>query len=85
MFQLTRGLPALLMLVRGAFEGRDTVVRTAARDLATDVLRAARDRSRDAHPRPLLHLQARTEPLTRPRRRARKKAATARSRATAPM
>lgn len=75
MLQLTRCLPALLMLVRGAAEGRGAVVRAAARDLATDVLRAARDRSRDAHRRPLLDLQARTEPLTRPRRRTRRKAA----------
>jgi hypothetical protein len=63
------------MLVRAAHEGDARLVHRTALDLATDVLRASRDRSRDRHPRPLRHLQEIAEPLTQPRRRVRRKAA----------
>jgi hypothetical protein len=50
-------------------------VHAASIEIATDILRCARDRSRDRHLRPLLDQQRRADSLTKPRRRKRKKAA----------
>lgn len=73
--QLTRALPALLRLVRAGHEGDAAVIRSASREIATDILRASRDRSRDPHSRPLLYLQATLDVLSRPRLRTRSRAA----------
>lgn len=75
MLQLTRCLPAVLTLVRAGHEGQPLRVRAASIEIATDILRCARDRSRDHHLRPLLDQQQRTDSLTKARRRTRKKAA----------
>jgi hypothetical protein len=74
MLQLTRCLPAVLTLVRAGHEGDGFRARKASIDIATDILRCSRDRSRDPHQRPLVDQQRRTEPLTRVRRRRRKAA-----------
>jgi hypothetical protein len=50
-------------------------VHAASIEIATDILRCARDRSRDRHLRPLLDQQRRADSLTKPRRRKRKKVA----------
>jgi hypothetical protein len=75
MLQLTRCLPAVLTLVRAGHEGKQRAVRAASIEIATDILRCARDRSRDRHLRPLLDQQRRTDSLIKPRHRTRKKAA----------
>jgi hypothetical protein len=75
MLQLSRCLPAVLTLVRAGREQQPQRVRAASIDIATDILRCARDRSRDRNLRPLLDQQQRTDSLTKPRRRSRKKAA----------
>lgn len=68
-------MPVLLRLVHAGYEGDAAEARAAAREMATDILRASRDRSRDRHPRPLLHLQAILDVLSRPRLREQAKAA----------
>lgn len=75
MLQLSRRHDALIRLVRAGHEGERGRMRTASIEIATDILRFARDRSRDPHLRPLLDLQRRTESMSKPRLRTRKKAA----------
>jgi hypothetical protein len=74
MLQLSRCLPAVLTLVRAGHEGDPAAARGAAIEIATDVLRCSRDRSRDQHLRPLLDQQRRTDSLTKPRVRPRRAA-----------
>lgn len=74
MLQLTRCIPAVLTLVRAGHEGDGSLVHVASVDIATDILRCSRDRSRDPHRRPLHDQQRRTQPLTKTRRRLRKAA-----------
>jgi hypothetical protein len=74
LLQLNRCFPVLLSLVRAGYEGDLPAVRTASTELATDVLRCSRDRSRDRHLRPLLDQQRRTDSLTKPRLRTKKAA-----------
>jgi len=69
--QLGRMFPTLLGLVRQQY-ARDPAETVSAELIAQAVIDGARDRSRDAHLRPLLDLQKRTAPLTRTRRRRRK-------------
>lgn len=70
--QLGRSYAALIALVRAAGQETPTAVRAHARLIASMILGGARDRSRDAHLRPLLDQQRRTESL-REKREPRKK------------
>jgi hypothetical protein len=69
--QLGRAYPALLRLVAAGYTGARAAGRDAAVEIAETILRGARDRSRDAHLRPVLDQQRRTESLTRLRKRRR--------------
>lgn len=62
----------MIALVRAIGDDTPSAVRTHARQIASVILGGARDRSRDAHQRPLRDQQARTEPL-REKREPRKK------------
>ena len=67
--QLARAIAALQALVRAGHCGDRLGVRRAARKVTVDILRGARDRSRDPHLRPLLAQQRRTTSLVNPRLR----------------
>jgi len=67
--QISRCFPALVALVRAGYLGHVAEAQSAARRIATGIVRGARDRSRDPHPRTLHDQQRRTQPLTRKRRR----------------
>ena len=69
--QLGRAYPALLALVAAGYTAARNDAREAAVQIAETILRGARDRSRDAHLRPILDQQRRTESLTRLRKRRR--------------
>jgi hypothetical protein len=70
--QLGRSYASLIALVRAVRDDTPSAVRAHAHQIASVILGGARDRSRDAHQRPLRDLQARTEPL-RTKREPRKK------------
>jgi len=67
--QISRCFPALVALVHAGYLGHVAEAQSAARRIATGIVRGARDRSRDPHPRTLHDQQRRTQPLTRKRRR----------------
>jgi hypothetical protein len=67
--QLARGVSSLVAIVRHSYRDEPRAAHTAAVDLATGVLRGARDRSRDPDPRPLIDQQRRTSSLTSVRER----------------
>ena len=66
-------MSCLVAIVRHGYLDDPRAAHAAAVDLATGVLRGARDRSRDSDPRPLIEQQRRIDPLTsvRERKRAR--------------
>ena len=68
---MARALCALAALVRAGHQGDRLGVRRAAHSVATDILRGARDRSRDKHLSPRLDQQARGEYMHTPRVRPR--------------
>jgi hypothetical protein len=70
--QLGRSYASLIALVRAVGDDTPSAIRVHARQIASVILGGARDRSRDAHQRPLRDQQARTEPL-RAKREPRKK------------
>jgi hypothetical protein len=65
--QLGRAYASLIALVRSNGQCDHRAARVHADLIASIILGGARDRSRDAHQRPLRFLQQRTEPLTSPR------------------
>lgn len=61
---------SLVAIVRQTYLDNPRAAHKAAVDLATGVLRGARDRSRDSYPRPVIDQQRRTDPLPSARERA---------------
>jgi hypothetical protein len=65
--QLGRAYASLIALIRSNDQRDHHAARVHADRIASIILGGARDRSRDAHPRPLRHTQHSTKPLTSPR------------------